>query len=55
VAWLREYFKNAPDAGTIDLGNGETLEVEYDDLNNKLYVDTQFFDGIYDYKSEIEL
>lgn len=55
VAWLREYFKNAPDAGTIDLGNGDTLEVEYDDLNNKLYVDTQFFDGIYDYKSEIEL
>lgn len=55
VAWLREYFKNAPDAGTIDLGNGETLEVEYDDLNNKLYVDTQFFDGIYDYKSEIDL
>lgn len=55
VAWLRDYFKNAPDAGTIDLGNGETLEVEYDDLNNKLYVDTQFFDGIYDYKSEIDL
>lgn len=55
VQWLREYFKNFPDAGKIDLGNGEFLEVEYDSKNNKLYVDTQFFDGISDYKSEVDL
>ena len=55
VEWLREYFKEFPDAGKIDLWNGEFLEVEYDSKNNKLYVDTQFFDGISDYKSEVEL
>ncbi len=55
VQWLREYFKEFPDAGKIDLWNGEFLEVEYDSKNNKLYVDTQFFDGISDYKSEVEL
>ena len=55
VQWLREYFKEFPDAGKIDLWNGEFLEVEYDSKNNKLYVDTQFFDGISDYKSEVDL
>ncbi len=55
VQWLREYFKEFPDAGKINLSNGESLEVEYDSKNNKLYVDTQFFDGISDYKSEVDL
>ena len=46
---ISEYLKNFPDAGEITLDNWEKLEVEYDKLNNTLYVDTQFFDWVDDY------
>ncbi|MCP4522691.1 MAG: hypothetical protein GY828_00565, partial [Candidatus Gracilibacteria bacterium] len=50
--FINETFKDFPDIGEITLDNGEKLELEYDAESKSVYVDTTFFDGIFDYKQE---